>query len=203
MPDDQLISFTFPDFTIFLNILILLIIPQLPLTLGNAMYAASDACHAFWPDRSRKVSPTNLGYSIGLSNIFIGLFGGFPICHGAGGIAAHKQFGGQSGMTTIYLGVLLIILAVIPSLSGFIFLIPVPILAAMLLFDSWRMILMVRSLGAKYLEVIIAVCIGLISFFTKNLAIALVTGIVMEWLLVRFNLQKRFSLIKNNYQEKG
>lgn len=189
----EIISFTKPDFALFANIVVLLIIPQLPLTLGNAMYAASDACHSFWPERSQKITPRNLGYSIGFSNIFIGLLGGFPVCHGAGGIAAHKQFGGQSGGATIFLGVLLILSAIIPAVSGFIFLIPVPLLAAMLLFDSWRMILMVRSLKSKYLEIAIALCVGLISFITLNLAIALLTGFSLEWLVRRFKIQGKLT----------
>jgi len=117
--------------------------------------------------------------SIGLSDLFIGLFGGFPVCHGAGGIAAHAQFGGKTGGTTIIIGMILIITAVLKPLTGILFLIPVPILGAMLLFDSWRMIILFRKSTNK-IEIGIALVVGVISFLTRNLALALVIGIILE-----------------------
>lgn len=41
-----------PDWSPWWNMIILLIIPQLPLTLGNAVFAADDACKTYWPERS-------------------------------------------------------------------------------------------------------------------------------------------------------
>ena len=168
-----------PDIKILADALILLIIPQLPLTLGNAMFAASDACHDFWEDRSKKITPVKLGYSIGLANTCIGLLGGFPMCHGAGGIAAHKQFGGKTGGTAIIVGGILMLFALFTPLSNSLFLIPVPLLAAMLLFDSGRMMLLLRKSTAP-VQFVIAVLVGLISFATRNLTIALLLGLVFE-----------------------
>ena len=141
----EILTFVMPDVHLLVDALVLLIIPQLPLTLGNAMFAASDACHDFWGNRAKKVTPVKLGLSIGIADTIIGLLGGFPMCHGAGGIAAHKQFGGKTGGTAIIIGGILILFALIMPLSNLLFLIPVPLLAAMLLFDSGRMILMLRK----------------------------------------------------------
>lgn len=174
---------TSPDFSFFLNSLIYLMIPQLPLTLGNAVFAASDACHTFWKEQAQRVNPTRLGSSIGISNIFIGILGGFPICHGAGGIAAHSQFGGKTGGTTIILGSIFVISALIDPLSSFLFYIPIPILAAMLLFSAWRMMLLIKELKVKF-EWIIAIVVGIISFTTKNLTIALIVGFLIERLYI-------------------
>ena len=93
----SIMQFQMPDPTFLGPALMYLMIPQLPLTLGNAVFAASDACHTFWPERSGRVRPTRFGLSIGISNTLIGLGGGFPICHGAGGIAAHARLGGRPG----------------------------------------------------------------------------------------------------------
>ena len=177
--DTKLFEFNMPDTSLLLNGLIYLIIPQLPLTLGNAIFAASDSCHSLWGNQANRVSPSRLGLSIGLSDLFIGLFGGFPVCHGAGGIAAHAQFGGKTGGTTIIIGMILIITAVLKPLTGILFLIPVPILGAMLLFDSWRMIILFRKSTNK-IEIGIALVVGVISFLTRNLALALVIGILLE-----------------------
>ncbi|RMI19218.1 MAG: hypothetical protein D6681_03080 [Calditrichaeota bacterium] len=173
-------AFTVPEWEFFTNALILLIIPQLPLTLGNAVFAASDACHTFWKEQARRVSPTRLGTSIGISNVIIGLLGGFPVCHGAGGIGAHAQFGGKTGGTTIIIGSVLVVLSLVPPLSDFLFFIPVPILSAMLLWDSWRMMSLIRKLGQRP-ELVVAGVVGVLSFLTRNLAIALIIGFVLEY----------------------
>ncbi|MBC8214279.1 MAG: putative sulfate/molybdate transporter [Candidatus Marinimicrobia bacterium] len=180
----RVVLFTKPNVSLLLNSFVLLMLPQLPLTLGNAVYAASDSCHILWKEQSERVNPTRLGTSIGLSNVAIGLMGGFPICHGAGGIGAHAQFGGKTGGTTIIIGSILVIIAIIPSASIFLFLIPVPILAALLLFDSLRMVSFVKNL-LQTTEMIVAVTVGIIAFATRNLFIALVIGFILEWIIKR------------------
>lgn len=173
------LHFTLPQWSQWWDILILLMIPQLPLTLGNAVYAANDACHEFWGKQAKKVTAPKLAGTIGMSDVLIGLCGGFPICHGAGGIAAHNRFGGKTGGTTIILGVAFITLALVGNLSTFLFLIPIPILGTLLLFDSWAMIGLVRRL-VDLPQVIVATTVGSISLATHNLTIALIAGLVVE-----------------------
>ncbi|RMG67794.1 MAG: hypothetical protein D6715_03855 [Calditrichaeota bacterium] len=173
------VKLTMPEWGFLLNAVVYLIIPQLPLTLGNAVYAAADACHSFWPERAQRVTPRRLAGSIGLSNLAIGLLGGFPICHGAGGIGAHAQFGGKTGGTTIILGSVFVLLALAEPLSSFLFFIPVPILAAMLLADSWRMMSLLQRLRGRF-PVVVALVVGGVSFFTRNLTLALLAGILLE-----------------------
>ena len=175
---ENLISFTLPDLSKLLDAFIFLIIPQLPLTLGNAVYAANDICHSLWNDRAEKVSAPKLGFSIGLSDTVIGLLGGFPVCHGAGGMAAHAQFGAKSGKATIIIGSILIFLS-LAGFSSFLFFIPVPLLAAMLLFDSYRMSMLVKKVRDN-IQLVTALSVGIISFATKNLSIALAFGIIFE-----------------------
>jgi SulP family sulfate permease len=172
----------FPDWRILPNIFVLLILPQLPLTLGNAIFAANDACQELWLERSGRVSTRSLAGSIGISNIFIGLLGGFPVCHGAGGIAAHAHMGGKTGATTIILGVLFITVALAGGLSNFLFLIPVPVLGALLMMNSWGMISLVKRLAGGR-EWIVALLVGGISFASHHLALALVIGLIVERLL--------------------
>jgi SulP family sulfate permease len=179
LSNTPLFEFKLPDTSLLLNGFIYLMIPQLPLTLGNAVFAASDSCHSLWGKQAERVNPSRLGLSIGISDLFIGLFSGFPVCHGAGGIAAHAQFGGKTGGTTIIIGMILIIAAVFEPLTAILFLIPVPILGAMLLLDSWRMIVLFKKNTVK-IEMVIALMVGIISFLTRNLALALVCGIMLE-----------------------
>jgi len=181
-PSRSVVHPQLPDFTFLVSAFIYLIIPQLPLTLGNAVYAADDACHIFWKEQAKRVSPTRLSLSIGTSDAIIGFLGGFPICHGAGGIAAHAKFGGKTGGATIIIGGSLVLFSLIKPLSGFLFYIPVPILGALLVITSFGMLILIRRLH-HYTEFITALVVGLISYFTRNLFIALVAGFVLEFLL--------------------
>jgi hypothetical protein len=184
MTDAPLVELALPDWTQFGTALTMLMIPQLPLTLGNAVYAASDACRRFWPERAGRATAARLATSIGGSNVLIGLLGGFPICHGAGGIAAHERLGGRTGGTTIILGTVLVALALIPGASRLLFLIPVPILGALLLWDSWAM---VEVLGAcnDLPQGLVAATVGLLGWATHRLTIAVAVGAAAEWLLRR------------------
>ncbi len=185
----KLLNLRLPDIFTLKDALIYLIIPQLPLTLGNAVYAASDSCHVLWDKQAKRVNPTRLSFSIGLSDLFIGLTGGFPVCHGAGGMGAHAQFGAKTGGATMIMGAILLVTALVSPLRGFIFLIPVPLLAAMLIFDSYRMMTMIGKLKALKF-VFVALTVGLISFFTRNLTLALITGFVIEKFIIVFENRK-------------
>jgi SulP family sulfate permease len=122
---------------------------------------------------------------VGISNTFIGLLGGFPMCHGAGGMAAHFQFGARTGGATIIIGSALIILAAVPGFSNALFLIPIPILATFLFLDGWRMVLLIRDLSLP-VDYATAILVGGLAFFTGNLTLALVLGLINERILMRY-----------------
>jgi len=193
-PNLPTLSWHLPHLTEMSAMIWLLIIPQLPLTLGNAMYAAADSCQTFWPERSKKINAQRLGVSIGALDIGIGLAGGFPVCHGAGGIGAHAQFGGKTGGTTIILGTILIAVS-LTGFTRFLLWMPTAILGALLVVDSLRMVSMVRDLRLGY-EWLIAGTMALIAFWGHNLSLALIFGIATEFLLKRYRghieLQKMF-----------
>ena len=88
---------------------VLLALPQIPLTLGNAILGISRENNRLFPQRP--VSETRIAFSTGLTNVFSGLSGGVPMCHGAGGMAGHVAFGARTGGSVVILGVLLLALA--------------------------------------------------------------------------------------------
>jgi MFS superfamily sulfate permease-like transporter len=57
------------------------------------------------------VSENAVAISTGVMNLGSGVFGGVPMCHGAGGMAGHVAFGARTGGAPIILGVLLLTLA--------------------------------------------------------------------------------------------
>ncbi|PKL57474.1 MAG: sulfate transporter, partial [Methanomicrobiales archaeon HGW-Methanomicrobiales-6] len=63
-----------------------LALPQIPLTLTNAILATSLLTYDLFPKQG--VNPDRLSRTIGAMNLVSTPLGGFPMCHGAGGLAA-------------------------------------------------------------------------------------------------------------------
>ncbi len=86
-----------------------LALPQMPLTLGNAILAVREENNRLFPDRA--VAENRVATSTGLINLMSAALGGVPMCHGAGGMAGHVAFGARTGGAPIILGSLLLVLA--------------------------------------------------------------------------------------------
>ena len=93
---------------------VFLALPQLPLTLGNAVIAITEENNRLFPDRA--VTENAVATSTAVMNLAGSAFGGVPMCHGAGGMAGHVAFGARTGGAPIILGTILLILAF--GLSG-------------------------------------------------------------------------------------
>jgi MFS superfamily sulfate permease-like transporter len=105
LPSFALAGISWSDFVIGI---VFLAIPQVPLTLGNAMIAIVDENNRLFPHRP--VSERSVSISTGLMNLFGAGVGGVPMCHGAGGMAGHVRFGARTGGAVIILGAMLILL---------------------------------------------------------------------------------------------
>lgn len=92
-----------------------LALPQVPLTLGNAIIAITEENNRLFPDRP--VSERKVATSTGLMNLMSAGLGGVPMCHGAGGMAGHVAFGARTGGAPVLLGSLLVVLALFFSSS--------------------------------------------------------------------------------------
>ena len=92
---------------------VFLALPQVPLTLGNAVIAITEENNRLFPQRP--ISESRIATSTGLMNIFSAGVGGVPMCHGAGGMAGHVQFGARTGGAVVILGVILLATAVLFS----------------------------------------------------------------------------------------
>jgi MFS superfamily sulfate permease-like transporter len=111
-------------------------LPQVALTLGNAILATAEENNALFPDR--QVTVRALAVDHGIMNLVGATLAGVPMCHGAGGMAAHVRFGARTGGALVILGTGLLV-------AGFFFadgltmvfrLFPGAILGAILLFGG-------------------------------------------------------------------
>ncbi|MNJ88155.1 hypothetical protein D3C87_56920 [compost metagenome] len=88
---------------------VLLALPQIPLTLGNAIIAIREENNRLFPHRP--VTEKGVSISTGFMNLFSATVGGVPMCHGAGGMAGHIAFGARTGGAVVILGGVLLVLA--------------------------------------------------------------------------------------------
>lgn len=87
-------------------------IGQLPLTTLNSIIAVSALSRDLLPDLPAP-SVGSIGTSVALMNLTSTWFGGMPVCHGAGGLAAQYRFGARSGASVIILGTFKLLLGLV------------------------------------------------------------------------------------------
>src|SRR5690606_40287904 len=82
-----------------------LAVPQIPLTLTNAIIVTAAITRDLFPKELHGVDERSLALSTGIGNLLAAPIGGFPMCHGAGGIAAHYRFGARSATAPALMGI--------------------------------------------------------------------------------------------------
>ena len=100
-----------PDLSIAPEALTELVLPQLALTLTNAVILTALVAGDLFERQAAHVTPRRLCLTSGLLNCALAPFGALPMCHGAGGLAAHHAFGARSGAAALILAGLLAIAA--------------------------------------------------------------------------------------------
>ncbi|WP_374929058.1 putative sulfate/molybdate transporter [Kytococcus sedentarius] len=160
---------------------VVLVLPQLPLTFANSCVATADVARTYYGRRAGRVTPGRLASTLGVANLLAGAVGGMPVCHGAGGMTAHRSFGARTGGAPIALGVVLLVLAlgVGAGLAGVLAHFPVVVLAALLAVAGALHVALLRDLKGSW-EVLLAVAVGLVGF-RGHLALALVAGCLVWW----------------------
>ncbi len=177
------IDFSLPSSEDFLSALFLLVIPQIPLTLGNAIIGTTDAVQGLFGDGGQTKRATHRGFatSMGLANIGVGFLSGIPVCHGAGGLAAHYRFGARTGGSNIMIGILFIIIALAFGKVGINLLSAIPnsVLGVLLLFAGLELALLIKDVKERNDLFVVFVIAG-ISLATSNMGVAFIAGILIE-----------------------
>ncbi len=156
-------------------------IAQVPLTLTNAVLATSLLASDLFKE---KISNKKLSITIGATDVVAPLFGGFPMCHGAGGMAAHYRFGARTGGSDIMIGLLFVAVSFVAT-SAMLTIIPYGILGVLLLFAGLEML----RYAIKTDHYVITGVMGVVTLLVDP-TIGLATGIV---LFLVFLLWKRLA----------
>lgn len=162
-----------------------LVVPQLALSFANSCLATSDAARAYFGERAERATPSRLATTFGAATTLAGMIGGMPVCHGAGGLTAHYQFGARRAVAPALMGSLLLVLAlgVGAGLAAVLAAFPLPILAALLATSGLLHIGLLRDLRGA-VPWAFALVVGVLGFET-NLTLALAVGLVGWWTLGR------------------
>jgi SulP family sulfate permease len=160
-----------------------LVLPQIPMTLGNAVVAYVDLSKEYFPDNSRKVTYKSACISMAVANFLSFILGGMPLCHGAGGLAAHYRFGARTGGSNLIIGVIFVLLAIFlgSHVLMVVKLLPMSILGVLLLFAGGQLALtLVDTNGRKDLFVAL-IMLGIT--LASNLAAGFIVGIAIAYAL--------------------
>jgi SulP family sulfate permease len=175
----------FPDWLSFSTALFVLALPQLPMTLGNAVLANEDLAREYFGDGAAKITGKALCISMGLANIGGFVLGGIPMCHGAGGLAAHYRFGARTAGSNLFIGGLFVVTSLLfgPQVLAIVKLVPLSVLGALLIFAGAQLAMTVRDVGDRKE---FFVCMSMLGItLASNLALGYLVGIGLHYLLRR------------------
>ncbi len=152
-----------------------LVLPQVVLTITNAILATSLLTKDLF---GKDVPPKKFSTSIGLMNIFSVPFGGFPMCHGAGGLAGQYRYGARTGGANIYAGLIFIILALFFSSPQVLSIIAVGVLGALLIFVGIEM----SRHSFKTDSLLITGIIGILAL-VSSMTLAFIVGMILAYIV--------------------
>jgi MFS superfamily sulfate permease-like transporter len=132
-PEMALTRIGWEDLTIGIMVLGL---PQVALTLGNAIIATVEENNTLFPER--RISVKEVAVDHGIMNLVGTSLGGVPMCHGAGGMAGHVRFGARTGGALVILGALILFIGLFlsDSVATLFKLFPRSLLGVILLFGG-------------------------------------------------------------------
>ena len=177
------LPFGWPSTSDMVVALTALALPQLPMTLGNAVVAQADLTREYFgKEGAKRSTPKALAVSMGLANLAAGLLGGMPLCHGAGGLAAHYRFGARTGGSNLMIGGIFAAVGIVlgDKAATLFSLLPFSVLGALLCFAGAQLAMMIMDVKERsdLFVVITMLAVSLIS----NLATGFGVGITAAYL---------------------
>jgi MFS superfamily sulfate permease-like transporter len=166
------------------------VLPQLSLTLTNAVIVTASVSRNLFPGSGEIASERNLALSSGLANVLLCPFGAMPMCHGAGGLQAQYRFGGRTGLTPVIFGAALLLLAVgfADRATSLFAIIPIGAVGALLILAGTDLAISPRLFDGKPSCLWVIGATALVTV-TVNPALGLVIGWVAE--LIRAAIVRR------------
>jgi len=185
----RVLPFAIPSPDILLVALVSLVLPQIPLSLGNSVISTPDLSKEYFGENAKKVTPKSISISMGLANIAVFFFGGMPLCHGSGGLAAHYRFGSRTAGTNIMIGSIFLVLALLlgEHILAVINLLPLSVLGVLLTFAGIELSLMIKDIK-EHSDLFVVFAMIAVTL-AANLAPALVIGLILSYIMGKKKFQ--------------
>ena len=179
----RILPYGMPSSIDFTFALLVLVLPQIPMTLGNAVIANADLSREYFGEDSKKVTNRALCITQGLANLLSFFVGGMPLCHGAGGLAAHYRFGARTAGSNLMIGGIFVILALFLGTHSLavVYLLPMSVLGVLLIFAGSQLALTIIDLNERKDLFVALVILGIT--LASNLAVGFVVGIALAYAL--------------------
>jgi SulP family sulfate permease len=179
----SILPFGMPTVADFTFAVLVLVLPQIPMTLGNAVIANADLSRQYFGEGSKRVTYGALCISMSLANFLSFVVGGMPLCHGAGGLAAHYRFGARTAGSNLMIGVIFVLLAVFLGVHtlAVVYLIPMSILGVLLLFAGSQLAMTIIDMKERKDFFVALVMLGIT--LASNLAVGFGAGIAVAYAL--------------------
>ncbi|MEW8042539.1 MAG: putative sulfate/molybdate transporter [Candidatus Thiodiazotropha endolucinida] len=160
-----------------------ILLPQLALTLTNAMIVTAAIARRLFEDQARPITPQQLGMSTGALNLLLAPLGAFPMCHGAGGLVVQHRFGARTGLAPAIFGITCLSIGLLlgPNALQLLLLIPLAAVGALLVFAGLDLA-MSKELTQGSRENLPAIVITGLVCLLLNVALGLLVGIAIEYL---------------------
>ena len=172
---------------------LVLVIPQIALSLSNSVIATRQTVNDLFPEK--RLTVNKIGYTYSLMNILNPFFSGIPTCHGAGGIVGHHTFGGRTGGSVFLYGGLFLTIGLFFSkgFSEFVLFFPKPILGVILLFEALSLMFFIKDITPSRKCMVVSFVVALIAFLVPyGYAIGLVVGILLDYLIKKESILNHF-----------
>jgi SulP family sulfate permease len=177
-PSLRLPDLAVPSLSAFGTAFVMLVIPQLPLSVGNGVVETANTARRRFGWLARRVTPRSVSLTSGLGNLAAGLGGGMPLGHGASGVDSHVRMGARTAGMNLVLGTALVAVGLFfaPDVPGLLRIIPGWALSAFLAYAGVRYAMQVARLRGFPLA--LAVLAGGAGAALSNLAITAAVAIV-------------------------
>lgn len=180
-----LLPYGLPTAADFSFALVILIMPQIPMTIANAVIANADLSSQYFGKKSSRVTQRGLCVSMALANAASFFLAGIPLCHGAGGLASRYRFGARTGGSNLIIGIIFLLIAVMFGEHTLILvhLLPLSVLGVLLVFAGAQLGLTVIDMHDRKEFFVILLIVGIT--LAANLAAGFLVGILIDRLISR------------------
>ncbi|QDE31772.1 MULTISPECIES: putative sulfate/molybdate transporter [Shewanella] len=160
---------------------ILLVLPQLALTLTNAVIAISAMAKDKFPEDSENFEPQQFAKSSGWANLLLSPFGAAAMCHGAGGLAVQYHFGARTWLAPTIFGSTCVLIAIFwgQGIASALSLIPLAVLGSLLAIAGTQLAWSKRFIDGNPFCILVIFSTAITCLWI-NTAAGLAVGVVLE-----------------------